>query len=308
MKTSVCTLFEGDYHYGVGALVNSLHAAGFSGCVWAGYKGSLPPWAKVDAQGMMKVTDGLEIRFVSLATEWHLTNYKPTFMRELWEREGRDWSALFYFDPDIVVKAKWDEFAFWVQCGVAVVEDGMNGRIGSTHPLRARWKAYVAGMDLTCRREFEAFCNGGFMGISRANRSFLDTWEKLLKGIFPQFGIDPKEFMCGGTKTRVFPFQGTDQDTLNIALMVHEGSISMVGPEGMDFDEGGYLMSHAVASPKPWRRSWLMEMIKGNLPSQAIRRYWLNAENPIRLYSKYYVYCQQVLLKGSAFIGRFYGK
>lgn len=121
MNSVICTLFEGHYHYGLGALANSLYAKGFRGTIFAGYRGELPPWI-TNAKMLGDVTefspaDGLIIRFVRLTEKIHLTNFKPEFMLSLWEKHCPDAESLFYFDPDITVIGRWTFFEEWVGAG-----------------------------------------------------------------------------------------------------------------------------------------------------------------------------------------------
>lgn len=71
MKTTLCTLFEGHYHFGVAALVNSLVAAGYEGTVWVGHRGPLPDWIADrpgfdESIGRLQVTPDLDLRVVEL--------------------------------------------------------------------------------------------------------------------------------------------------------------------------------------------------------------------------------------------------
>ncbi|RYG11197.1 MAG: hypothetical protein EOO07_20975, partial [Chitinophagaceae bacterium] len=132
MKTaSICTLFEGEYHYGMAVLINSLYANGFRGDIYAGYRGDIPYWAENANHNneiswkdvkTLTLTDELNIHFLPVETEYHLTNYKPDFMLKLWDGPAGRINQIFYFDPDIVVDAKWEFFLEWAGLGVALCE------------------------------------------------------------------------------------------------------------------------------------------------------------------------------------------
>ncbi|GHV58608.1 hypothetical protein FACS1894182_11360 [Bacteroidia bacterium] len=120
MNTIICTLYEKHYHYGVAALLNSLAKYGFEGDFYIGYRGELPFWAKpvvetidftdkADWKSIKKVaiSDRITLHFILLETDYHLSNYKPTFMCDLWESLSEKPDGIFYFDPDIVIKCNW---------------------------------------------------------------------------------------------------------------------------------------------------------------------------------------------------------
>src|SRR5436853_3964611 len=124
----ICTLYEGSYHLGLGALLNSLYAKGFRGHFYAGYRGDVPPWAadnvrKNGAGWLFNVGDDCTLHFVPLTTSWHFNNYKPQFLLELMEKHCPHEEKFFFFDPDIVVRARWDFFEQWVSHGIALCED-----------------------------------------------------------------------------------------------------------------------------------------------------------------------------------------
>ena len=131
-------------------------------------------------------------------------------------------------------------------------------------------------------------------------REALSVWESLLNAA-QAFGYDTKQL---ASTDRTSPWQAADQDLLNIVVMTTDLPIVTLGPEGMDFRPGGYVMSHAVNSPKPWTRDYLNYAFRGNPPSLADKGFWANAENPIRLFPEGLVRKRNLALKAAIAVGR----
>lgn len=288
-QSAVCTLFEGDYHFGLGALVNSLCQHGFQGTCWAGYRGDLPPWVRTSEQheghSIFRVSDDCLIRFVALQTTWHLSNYKPDFMLSVLKLAPTI-EAIYYFDPDITVGAPWSFFEKWVSCGVALCED-VNSPLYENHPRRVAWRRHYEprGMPLTFKGP--QYANSGFLGIGRNDFAFLQTWQTAQELMAPLIGGLEKSIFSNSLLSAeklhyLFPFNRPDQDALNVAVEATSQPVSMMGKEAMGFAPGGIVMPHALGCAKPWRRSYIREALAGRPPTQADRSFWDHAAGPAR--------------------------
>lgn len=305
MNTVIVTLFEGDYHLGAGALLNSLSAVGFAGVVVCGHRGPVPPWAPAAAQ-----LAGIQVEFVALATSAHLTNYKPEFMQHVWTALHPGADQLFYFDPDIVVKARWSFFAEWAGYGVALVED-VNSPVPESHPRRAAWRRCLAARGQRVRRETALYVNGGFIGVSSAQRGFLAAWQAAMTLVSDEIGGLARSMFSfdaahGDMASPAYPFNKTDQDALNIAVMTAAEPVSIMGAEGMDFIPGGWTMAHALGSEKPWRKNFIRAALAGRGPTPADRPFWAHAAGPLPLFSPRLLAQRRASLAIAGFIGRFY--
>lgn len=309
MTSAICTLFEKDYHYGVGALANSLCAHGFRGTIYAGYRGALPPWitgAKASTGWTeFSPTDGLTLRFIPLTTTLHLTNYKPDFMLELWEKHCPDADALFYFDPDIIIKCRWPFFEEWTEAGVALCQD-VNGSMPDNHPIRHAWRKLLQPCGLEFRNHFDNYFNCGFVGLGARDRRFLNDWQRV-QSLMLKCGAD---FQSIGFGDRTFPFTCRDQDALNITCMMTGQSISPMGQDGMDFQQGGggYVMSHAAGGTKPWRKRMLFNAIfNGSPPSRADKSFYSFVRSPISVFTNASFSLKKIDLTLASAIGRYIG-
>ena len=312
MASCICTLVEGDFHLGLGVLTNSLVHHGFRGTVWVGYRGSLPPWASTAKNcgrwHEFTVQEGTFIRFVELQTKSHLTNYKPEFLLRVWEEFDPGAENLFYFDPDIVIKAPWAFFEEWAGYGAALVED-VNSPMPESHPRRCAWIKALARRGQSVRRETPAYVNGGFIGIHAQHRKFLHDWLSAMTLVGEEIGgLEKSMFSFGSSpmQSPSFPYNKTDQDALNIAVMTSTEAVSIMGTEGMDFRPGGWTMSHALGAEKPWRKHYIRAALGGRSPTLADREFWRHAAQPIPVFSAFTTAWRRITLAIGGAIGRAY--
>lgn len=307
MIAAVCTLFEGHYHLGAAALINSLWASGFRGRIVCGLRGPLPPWAEPSRKGEngFRVRDfgeGFEVWFVPVTATIHFTNYKPTFLLEMWKGPAAAAEAFYYFDPDIVVKCPWSFLEGWTEGGIALCED-VNFYLPPRHPLRIGWTRWLATQGLSVvTASRDRYYSGGFIGVPRPSRDFLTMWETLIQKIGDTTGS--LSLLKQGDATSLF--HSMDQDALNIALMTTAATVNGAGWEAMDFSHGGHILSHAIGGRKPWRGDFVRQALQGYPPSLATKAFFNYVDSPISIFSSKEKSRLQRELNLGAFIGRFY--
>ncbi|MGA3131718.1 MAG: hypothetical protein ABSD59_13010 [Terracidiphilus sp.] len=304
----ICTLFEGDYHLGLAAFVNSLVRAGYKGTVWAGYRGALPPWIgqleRIESHNAdeFRVTDNVRVVFLKLTTTIHLTNYKPEFMLNLLENEARDCRYLWYFDPDIFLLASWPFFRNWQSHGVALCQEIVDNELPADAPLRKEWMKLAAGIGFADPRPVNHYHNAGMVGVPAEHCRFLREWKRLIE-LEESLGYDLK---YTGHGSREMPFNMSDQDALNIAIMYTKCPLTTLGPQGMGFIFGASMVMYHAVGQKPWRGSFLLRALKGMPPSGAMKFFLAQVDEPIRPYSPLQLRSKRLACSLATLIGRFY--
>lgn len=315
MSSVICTLFEGSYHYGLAALVNSLYGQGYSGTIYAGYRGGLPAWSAAAVENpalawpgssTLHVAEALQLHFLPLDTHYHFTNYKPDFMLRLWEGLASEATAMFYFDPDIVVTVPWSVFEEWVNYGVALCED-IHSPKAQHHPIREAWRLYFGAKGFQLNFKEGIYANGGFVGLGKKNQGFLTTWQALQEAMAPAIGGLGNSFLSIMPDSLPFAaFSIPDQDAMNAAVEAWDGVVSFVDKAGMAFTGSASLMSHAIGKGKPWSRKPLAYMIDGHPPRRVDRDYWRFANGPILSQPAGLIRRRQLSIQVATLVGRFY--
>ncbi len=278
-KELIFTLYEGHYHQGVAALLNSVLLSGFAGEIIVGYKGKLPDWTE---HLNKKVKDKYELgpyvtlEFIKISTEFHFGYYKPFFLKQLLENNPNK-ENFYYFDPDIIVNCNWTFFTKWISHGVALCLDNCFPFISSKHPWRNDW-LQLDGANTSTSINF--YVNSGFIGINRNHSILIDKWIELTEK-YRLIGGDISQFEKEGTRS----FKG-DQDLLNASISVIKNlNYSIIGQEAMGFTEPAYIMYHCANSIKPWKRNFTFDAItKGIRPSNAEKKFFTLTKYPIKIY------------------------
>lgn len=319
MNSAVCTLFEGDYHYGVAALANSLYRAGFRGNMYAGYRGALPGWAAnavarplqswPDARAL-QIDAGMTIVFLPLVTEYHLANYKADFMLALFGGPAQGVGALFYFDPDICVVCSWTYMLDWVKCGVALCED-LNSPLAEHHPRRVGWRDYYSARGIALTFRAPEYINSGFVGVRAEDRSLLLCWKQAMDLMSEEIGSLALALSSKSTyRSTGFAdcFDCTDQDGLNVAIESSQVRVSVIGKEAMGLKPGSALVPHALGNVKPWRTNYLGWCLRGFPPRMVDKAFWSSVASPIAPYSALTRWRKRAELRMASAIGRVFSR
>lgn len=309
MNITFCTLFEGSHHFGVAALSNSLIASGYTGTLWVGFRGTLPEWiARAPgydpATRQLQAAPSLRLCMVPLETGLHFAYYKPTFMRAVFDTHAPEADLVVYLDPDIVLKCAWDNFHPWFSDDAISLAEDVNWSLPARHPKRLQWNAFFAAHQVFPRRELDRYYNAGFIALSRTHLAFLDVWRRLC-GLVLDYNQGLKHIKAGDAETL---FHSTDQDAMNFALTVYEAPLNTAGPEAMDFAAGGYLLSHAIGTPKPWNAPHVRLALWGRSPSVATKAYFRFADGPLQAFSRGALSRKRLAMRVASVIGRFYGR
>jgi len=304
----ITTLAEKDYFFGVAALVNSIVKHGqYVDKVVVGYRGSLPAWLPQltnSAYGKSVVLkSGLELDFVEVRGDLHMVHEKPKWFRYLTEVLEPEAEEYFFFDSDIIVINRMAFFGEWVREGVALCED-VNYDMSLTHPIRKQWAALAAKNGKVVKNQLSRYYNSGFLGWTKETASFVVEWDECCE-ILSRISGDMTKFRVNDRTKTVL---SANQDSLNVAAMVTDCPISVIGPEAMGFHYGLSLMLHPLG-PKPWKRKFGKDFFLGIPARAADVAFWeAVTDGELKPYSDGHVRNRLAVIKFFKFLSRFYSK
>jgi hypothetical protein len=160
----------------------------------------------------------------------------------------------------------------------------------------------AAGIGFADPRPVNHYHNAGMVGVPAEHCRFLREWKRLIE-LEESLGYDLK---YTGHGSREMPFNMSDQDALNIAIMYTKCPLTTLGPQGMGFIFGASMVMYHAVGQKPWRGSFLLRALKGMPPSGAMKFFLAQVDEPIRPYSPLQLRSKRLACSLATLIGRFY--
>lgn len=302
----ITTLAEKDYFLGFSAFLNSLVRHGpYVDTIIVGYRGELPGWfpelTQFEFGEKFTSRSGIEIQLVKLSGHLHMVHEKPNWLRYISTVIAPGASEYYFFDSDVVINTRMTFFGEWLTHGVAVCGD-VNFPFHRSHPHRKTWAGYAKAAGHEILNEMDGYYNSGFLGWTADTQGFIDDWNDAFAMMAPHSG-DMTKFRV---YDRSYPVKTTNQDSLNLALMITDQPYSLLGPEAMGFVPGLKLMYHPIG-PKPWRRNFFLDFFRGRPPRESDVIYWKNVNgSELAPFSSLKVKLKVFSSKFFRFTGRFY--
>lgn len=301
------SLAEDGYFLGLSALINSVVKNGtYVDKIVIGYRGNLPSWLpslrETKNGKTCNLQSGLVMDFVFLESNLHMVHEKPKWFKYLTDVLEPEATEFYFFDSDIVILNRMSFFGDWLNEGVAVCED-VNNEMSYNHPIRKQWikLAEEAGL-IIVNKQINHYYNSGFLAWRRENSAFIDEWVKSFNVISRKSG-DMQQFRV---HDRTHTVLSANQDSLNLAIMITNETVSTIGPEAMGFRYGLSLMSHPIGD-KPWKRSFITEFFDGIPPRVSDVYFWENVSgSELQPISNSHVYMKVLLCKTLRGFARFY--
>jgi hypothetical protein len=282
MNPVLFTIYEGDYHYGVAAIINSAIKGGFDGMFCIFHRGPLPPWTRtlkqLDENSFEVAERRVDFRHIQI--ESYLGYEKPRAALDVFSLYP-ECDTVLYADPDIVFLAQWKFFRDWLSQGVAFCLDANFPYLPAEHPWRKTWGILLEAATGKKPHSESVYPNGGFFGVRRQDKAFLEDWFAITEQYRKQMG-ELTHFRLGQRHLAVVG----DQDLMASALMGWTGEKSILGPEGMGFTGHHFILSHDINQPKAWRRRFFLEALKGNQVPRAADMFLEASRGPIQAWSK----------------------
>ena len=301
MNLAIFTLYEGDYHVGVAALVNSAFNCGFKGKIFILYKDKLPPWSLSNQWRDSFGKTGINVCFEKCITPRHFGYHKPFAARAIFDANP-DLDGLIYADPDIVFLAPYKFFEQWIDGGVALCLDSNFRWLHKNHPWRRDWRALAKRAGLPIQWDSPEYSNSGFFGLKKEAAQFLYHWMTVILQ-FEKEGGDTSGFDMQNRYRSIV----SDQDALAASLYAILDEPAYLGQEGMGFNGHYFILSHAIENPKPWRQFFTKLALKGRKPSISAKLWLKHAQFPIPAMSRTKYLLTKIDLNLASFISRFWG-